>query len=31
MSGATLMVDEDGTPTGVAYQPGQVLFDGCEP
>jgi len=25
------MVDEDGTPTGVAYQPGQVLFDGCEP
>jgi predicted GH43/DUF377 family glycosyl hydrolase len=29
--GVQLMFDEDGTPTGVAYQPGQVLFDGCEP
>jgi hypothetical protein len=29
--GAQLMFDEDGTPTGAAYQPGRVLFDGREP
>jgi predicted GH43/DUF377 family glycosyl hydrolase len=28
---AKLMFDEAGTPTGVAYQPGQVLFDAGEP
>jgi predicted GH43/DUF377 family glycosyl hydrolase len=30
-NGAQLMFDAAGTPTGVAYQPGQILFDGGEP
>jgi beta-1,2-mannosidase len=30
-NGAQLTFDEAGTPTGVAYQPGQVLFDAGEP
>jgi predicted GH43/DUF377 family glycosyl hydrolase len=30
-NGARLTTDDRGVPTGVAYQPGQVLFDACEP
>jgi predicted GH43/DUF377 family glycosyl hydrolase len=30
-NGANLILDEQGTPSDVAYQPGQVLFDAGEP
>jgi predicted GH43/DUF377 family glycosyl hydrolase len=30
-NGASLLAGADGIPTGVTYQPGQALFDACEP